>query len=75
MDTFIHNREHLLLVSTEPVAAGYKTVTQLSNYANQLVIQFSSLPGVKPVDSFASVVSFAVQDFAVAFTECRLLTS
>src|SRR5205823_2709292 len=36
-----YNREHLLLVSTEPVAAGYKTVTQLSNYANQLVIQFS----------------------------------
>src|SRR5947209_809513 len=42
-----YSREHLLLVSTEPVAAGYKTAPQFTGFANQAVTQFVSLPGVK----------------------------
>ena len=45
-----YNREHLLLVSTDPLAAGYNK-ERISNFANELATQISSLPGVRAVTS------------------------
>ena len=43
-----YNREHLLLVSTDPLAAGYNK-ERISNFANELATQISNLPGVRAV--------------------------
>ncbi len=45
-----YNREHLLLVSTDPLSAGYNK-EKISNFANELATQISSLPGVRTVTS------------------------
>jgi predicted permease len=45
-----YNREHLLLVSTDPVAAGYDK-SKTTNYANELAAQLANLPGVRAVTS------------------------
>ena len=45
-----YNREHLLLVSTDPQAAGYNK-TRITSFANELATQISSLPGVRAVTS------------------------
>ncbi|HEY2117134.1 MAG TPA: ABC transporter permease [Candidatus Angelobacter sp.] len=45
-----YNREHLLLVSADPLAAGYNK-TRITSFANELATQISSLPGVRAVTS------------------------
>jgi predicted permease len=45
-----YNREHLLLVSTDPMAAGYNK-SRTTNYANELAAQLANLPGVRAVTS------------------------
>jgi predicted permease len=45
-----YNREHLLLVSTDPQAAGYNKA-KITSFANELAEQISSLPGVRAVTS------------------------
>jgi predicted permease len=45
-----YNREHLLLVSTDPLAAGYNKA-RITSFANELAMQVSSLPGVRAVTS------------------------
>ena len=45
-----YNREHLLVVSTDPLAAGYN-LTRTTSFANQLAEQISGLPGVLAVTS------------------------
>jgi len=45
-----YNREHLLLVSTDPQAAGYNKA-RITSFANELAGQISSLPGVRAVTS------------------------
>ena len=45
-----YNREHLLLVSTDPQAAGYNKA-RITSFANDLAGQISSLPGVRAVTS------------------------
>ena len=45
-----YNREHLLLVSTDPLAAGYNK-SKITNFANELATQISNLPGVRAVAS------------------------
>jgi predicted permease len=45
-----YNREHLLLVSTDPQAAGYNKA-RITSFANDLATQISSLPGVRAVTS------------------------
>jgi predicted permease len=45
-----YNREHLLVVSTDPLAAGYNNA-RITSFANQLAEQISSLPGVRAVTS------------------------
>jgi len=46
-----YNREHLLLLSTDPLAAGYNNNTRIGSFANQLAEQIGSLPGVRAVTS------------------------
>jgi predicted permease len=46
-----YNREHLLLISTDPLAAGYNNNARIGNFANQLAEQISGLPGVRAVTS------------------------
>jgi predicted permease len=43
-----YNREHLLLVSTDPLAAGYSTL-QITNFSNQLIDRLAAFPGVRAV--------------------------
>src|SRR5262249_29230538 len=43
-----YNREHLLLVSTDPLAAGYNTL-QITNFSNQLIDRLAAFPGVRAV--------------------------
>jgi predicted permease len=43
-----YNREHLLLVSTDPLAAGYNTL-QITNFCNQLIDRLAAFPGVRAV--------------------------
>jgi predicted permease len=43
-----YNREHLLLVSTDPLAAGYNTL-QITNFSNELVSRLATFPGVRAV--------------------------
>src|SRR5712672_2802135 len=45
-----YNREHLLLVSTDPQAAGYNKA-RITSFANDLATQISSVPGVRAVTS------------------------
>jgi putative ABC transport system permease protein len=45
-----YNREHLLLVSTDPLAAGYNK-SKITNFANEVATQISNLPGVRAVAS------------------------
>ncbi len=45
-----YNREHLLVVSTDPLAAGYNNA-RTASFANQLAEQIGSLPGVRAVTS------------------------
>ena len=45
-----YNREHLLVVSTDPLAAGYNNA-RITSFANQLAEQIGSLPGVRAVTS------------------------
>jgi len=45
-----YNREHLLVVSTDPLAAGYNNA-RIASFANQLAEQIGSLPGVRAVTS------------------------
>jgi predicted permease len=45
-----YNREHLLLVSTDPLAAGYNKA-RITNFANELSTRIASLPGVRAVTS------------------------
>ena len=45
-----YNREHLLMVSTDPLAAGYNNA-RIASFANQLAEQIGSLPGVRAVTS------------------------
>jgi predicted permease len=45
-----YNREHLLVVSTDPLAAGYDKA-RTASFANQLAEQIGSLPGVHAVTS------------------------
>jgi putative ABC transport system permease protein len=45
-----YNRERLLLVSTDPLAAGYSK-SRVTSFANELAAQLSSLPGVRAVTS------------------------
>jgi predicted permease len=46
-----YNREHLLLISTDPLAAGYNNNATIGNFANQLAEQISGLSGVRAVTS------------------------
>ncbi|MGC2745531.1 MAG: ABC transporter permease [Candidatus Angelobacter sp.] len=46
-----YNREHLLLVSTDPLAAGYNNSAMIGGFANELAEQIASLPGVRAVTS------------------------
>lgn len=46
-----YNREHLLLLSTDPLAAGYNNNARIGSFANQLAEQIASLPGVRAVTS------------------------
>lgn len=41
-----YSREHILTVSTDPVAAGYKT-PEIVNFANELTTRLSNVPGVR----------------------------
>ncbi len=43
-----YNREHLLLVSTDPIAAGYNK-SKTTNFVNDLEAQLASVPGVRAV--------------------------
>jgi predicted permease len=43
-----YNREHLLLVSTDPLAAGYNS-QQITNFGNEAASRLAHLPGVKAV--------------------------
>jgi predicted permease len=43
-----YNREHLLLVSTDPIAAGYNK-SRITNFVNDAEAQIAALPGVKAV--------------------------
>ena len=45
-----YNREHLLAVSTDPLAAGYSNA-RIASFANQLAEQVGSLPEVRAVTS------------------------
>jgi predicted permease len=45
-----YNREHLLVVSTDPLAAGYDKA-RITSFANELAEQIGSLPGVRAVTS------------------------
>jgi predicted permease len=45
-----YNREHLLVVSTDPLAAGYDKA-RIASFANDLAEQIGSLPGVRAVTS------------------------
>ena len=45
-----YNREHLLVVSTDPLSAGYNNA-RTASFANQLAEQIGSLPGVRAVTS------------------------
>jgi predicted permease len=45
-----YNREHLLLVSTDPMAAGYDK-SKIANFANELASQLAAVPGVRGVTS------------------------
>ena len=45
-----YNREHLLVVSTDPLAAGYDKA-RIASFANELAEQIGSLPGVRAVTS------------------------
>lgn len=45
-----YNREHLLVVSTDPLAAGYDKA-RIARFANELAEQIGSLPGVRAVTS------------------------
>ncbi|HZE23584.1 MAG TPA: ABC transporter permease [Blattabacteriaceae bacterium] len=45
-----YNREHLLVVSTHPLAAGYNNA-RVASFADELAEQISSLPGVRAVTS------------------------
>lgn len=44
-----YNREHLLVLSTDPLAAGYNDNAKIAGFTNQLAEQVSSLPGVVAV--------------------------
>lgn len=46
-----YNREHLLVLSTDPLAAGYNDNAKIASFTNQLAEQISSLPGVLAVTS------------------------
>jgi predicted permease len=41
-----YNREHILLVSTDPVSAGYDKL-RITQFGNELSAQFSNIPGVR----------------------------
>jgi predicted permease len=43
-----YNREHLLLVSADPIAAGYNK-SKTTNFVNDLQAQLASVPGVRAV--------------------------
>jgi predicted permease len=43
-----YNREHLLLVSVDPIAAGYNK-SKTTNFVNDLQAQLASVPGVRAV--------------------------
>jgi predicted permease len=43
-----YNREHLLLVSTDPIAAGYSK-SRTTSFANDMEAQLSGVPGVRAV--------------------------
>jgi len=43
-----YDREHLLLISTDPVAAGYSR-QQIVNFGNEMIGRLEHLPGVKAV--------------------------
>ena len=45
-----YNREHLLVVSTDPLSAGYNNA-RTASFANQRAEQIGSLPGVRAVTS------------------------
>jgi predicted permease len=45
-----YNREHLLLLSTDPLAAGYNKA-RIASFANEMAEQIGSLPGVRAVTS------------------------
>jgi predicted permease len=45
-----YNREHLLVISTDPLAAGYNNA-RIASFANQLAEQIGSLPGVRAATS------------------------
>jgi predicted permease len=45
-----YNREHLLVVSTDPLAAGYDKA-RIASFANALAEQIGGLPGVRAVTS------------------------
>ena len=43
-----YNREHILMVSTDPMGAGYNK-QQIINFGNELSSQFANIPGVRAV--------------------------
>ncbi len=43
-----YSREHLLLIRTDPRTAGFNP-TQISNFGNEMAVQFAGLPGVRAV--------------------------
>ncbi|HEY2499307.1 MAG TPA: ABC transporter permease [Candidatus Angelobacter sp.] len=45
-----YNREHLLLVAADPLAAGYSK-EKIASFANELAAEISKLPGVRAVTS------------------------
>ena len=44
-----YNNQNLALIRTDPLSAGYKTLSQRVNYANQMASRLAALPGVKGV--------------------------
>ena len=61
-----YSHEHILLVNADPVAAGYD-VPRIAGFANHMIAQFSSLPGVHAASySKNGLFSGAETDLSIA---------
>ena len=53
-----YNREHLLMVATDPMAAGYSK-EKIASFGNELAAKISRLPGVRAETSYRKMVCSA----------------